>query len=104
MGNILVDGMVLIPDEEKAGAFFNHYEDLLGTCAHNPLTLDLDQLDLPKKDLSGIDVCFSEEEIWQTIKEIPLGKAPGPDDFTGLFYRTAWPIIKEDIFWAFQAL
>ena len=104
MGNILVDDMVLIPKEESAGAFFNHYEDLLGTCAHNPLKLDLDQLDLPKKDLSGIDVCFSEEEIWQTIKEIPLGKAPGPDGFTGLFYRTAWPIIKEDIFWAFQAL
>ena len=62
MGNILVDDMVLIQDEEKAGAFFKHYDDLLGTCTHNPLKLDLDQLDLPKKDLSGIDVCFSEEE------------------------------------------
>ena len=104
MGNILVDDMVLIQDEEKAGAFFKHYDHLLGTCTHNPLKLDLDQLDLPKKDLSGIDVCFSEDEIWQTIKEIPLDKAPGPNGFTGLFYRTTWSIIKEDIIRAFQAL
>ena len=47
---------------------------------------------------------MSEEEIWQTIKEIPLDKAPGHDGFTGLFYRTACPIIKVDIIRAFQAL
>lgn len=104
VGNILVDDMVLIQDEDKAGAFFKHFDDLLGTCDHNTLKLDFDQLDLPKKDLSGIDACFSEEEIWQTIKEIPLDKAPGLDGFTGLFYRAAWPIIKEDIIRALRAL
>jgi hypothetical protein len=35
---------------------------------------------------------------------MPLDKAPGSDGFTGLFYRTAWPIIKQDIMRAFHAL
>ena len=104
VGNILMDDMVLINNEEKANAFFEHFDQLLGTSCRTSLKLDLDQLALPRKDLSGIDICFTEDEIWQAIKEIPLDKAPGPDGFTGLFYRTAWSIIKIDIIRAFHAL
>lgn len=50
------------------------------------------------------DYCFSKEEVWKTIQDLPLNKAPGPDGFTSLFYRTAWPIIKHDIMRAFHAL
>jgi len=99
-----MDDMVLINNEEKANAFFEHFDQLLGTSCRTSLKLDLDQLALPRKDLSGIDICFTEDEIWQAIKEIPLDKAPGPDGFTGLFYRTAWSIIKIDIIRAFHAL
>lgn len=42
--------------------------------------------------------------IWQAIMDMPPDKAPGPDGFTGLFYHTAWPIIKNDIMRAFQAI
>lgn len=41
--------------------------------------------------------------MWSTICELPSDKAPGPDDFTGLFYKIAWPIIKNDIVAAFNA-
>lgn len=37
------------------------------------------------------------------MKEIPREKAPGPDGFTGTFYKTCWPIIKEDIVAAFNS-
>ena len=33
---------------------------------------------------------------------MPADRAPGPDGFTGMFYKTAWPVIKEDIMAAIQ--
>jgi len=36
-------------------------------------------------DLTGIDVCFTEEEIWATVKELPPDRPPGPDGFSGRF-------------------
>jgi hypothetical protein len=47
---------------------------------------------------------FTKEEIWAVIKEFPLNKAPGPDGFTGRFYRLAWSIINGDIIRSFDAL
>jgi hypothetical protein len=35
---------------------------------------------------------------------MPTDKAPGLDGFTGLFYQSAWPVIKEDIMQAFHSL
>jgi hypothetical protein len=54
--------------------------------------------------LVGIDHYFSEDEIWSIIRSLPVEKAPGPVGFTGLFYQTAWPIIKHDIVAVFSAL
>lgn len=50
-----------------------------------------------------LDTCFSEHEVWATINELPSDKAPGPDGSTGLFYKVAWPIIKQDVVSAFNA-
>ena len=35
---------------------------------------------------------------------MPCKHAPGPDGFIGLFYKVAWPIIKQDILNAMNAL
>jgi len=64
----------------------------------------LSALNLPNLGDVQLDYCFSEEEVWRPILSIPTDKAPGPDGFTGAFYRAAWPIIKQDIMRAFNAL
>ena len=51
-----------------------------------------------------MDACFSEQEVWDTIKEMPPGRAPGPDGFNSLFYKVAWPIIKQDVVNALNVL
>jgi len=58
----------------------------LGTPGRRGFRLDLAHLGLSTLGDTQIDHCFSEEEVWKTILEIPVDKAPGPDGFTGAFY------------------
>ena len=60
--------------------------------------------ELPSYELDDLEQPISEEEVWNTIKNLPSDKAPGPDGFTGRFYKTCWPIIKEDIMAAIQTI
>ena len=59
---------------------------------------------MPTIDMTGIDACFSEDEIWAAVKDLPSDRAPGPDGFNGIFYKVAWEIIKLDIVNAFNAI
>jgi len=51
-------------------------------------TIDLGEIGIQEHELSLLDVPFSEEEVWATIKDMPMDKAPGPDGFTGRFYKS----------------
>jgi hypothetical protein len=48
-------------------------------------------------DLQELEAIFTEREVWETIKEMPADRAPGPDGFIGAFYQRAWPVIKADV-------
>jgi hypothetical protein len=55
-------------------------------------------------DLSGLEVPFTEKEVWGAIRSQELDKAPGPDGFTCHFYASCWSIIKADVMEAFRTL
>lgn len=55
-------------------------------------------------NLSELDLPFSEQETWDTIRNLPSNKAPGPDGFTGRFYKVCWNIIKKDVLKAVGAV
>ncbi|XP_071694439.1 uncharacterized protein [Rutidosis leptorrhynchoides] len=44
-----------------------------------------------------LEVCFSENEIWEAIKNCGSSKSPGPDGFNLGFYKKYWGIIKSDL-------
>ena len=67
-------------------------------------TINLAALGIPSHDLYEVDAPFSEEEVWNTIQLLPPDKAPGPDGFTGCFYRVCWPIIKKEVMEAISAV
>jgi hypothetical protein len=46
---------------------------------------------------------LTEDEVRSVIANLPNDKAPGPDGFTGLFYKKAWGTIKMDVMNAFNA-
>ncbi|WVZ94077.1 hypothetical protein U9M48_040016 [Paspalum notatum var. saurae] len=84
-------------------ALHEHYNLVLGQSFARLHGLYFAQLGLPAMDLRGLDCCFSEEEVWSIIRELPAEKASGPDGFTGLFYKMPWPIIKPDVINAVNA-
>lgn len=98
------DDVVLFRDEEMAESAFNHFDAILGSGGQQLNNLNMDELNLPSIHAESLDHCFSVEEVWQAIVDMPTDKAPGPDGFTGLFYRTAWPIIKDDVLRDFNAI
>jgi hypothetical protein len=55
-------------------------------------------------DLSALDLPFTKKEVRDTILSLLSDKAPGPDAFTGRFYKTCWHIIKSDILAALLTL
>jgi hypothetical protein len=55
-------------------------------------------------DLSALDQPFSMEEVEVVMREMPPDRASGPDSFTGAFYKTAWPVIKDDVTAAINSL
>jgi hypothetical protein len=73
----------------------------MGFLAHSRteklLSIWMDALRVPSHALAPLDAPFSEEEVWATIKCLPSDKALGPDDFTGRFYESCWPIIKTEV-------
>ena len=48
-------------------------------------------------DSSGLDNPFTEAEIWAAVCSSPAEKAPGPDGFSGSFYKACWLTIKDDL-------
>ena len=49
-------------------------------------TVNLTELGMNTHDLTKLDLPFTAQEVWRTIEQLPLDKAPGPDGFTGRFY------------------
>jgi len=98
------EGEVLTKHEDKEQNIFNFYNTLLGKCADREVIVNLEELHLPRFDLVDLDNPFSEEEVWKTIGSLPPNKAPGPDGFTGKFYKVCWPTIKTDIMAAISAV
>jgi hypothetical protein len=54
----------------------------------------LDQLDLPRTNMSGMCARFSEEEVWAVVKA---------DGFLVCFLHVAWPIIRHDLMLDFDS-
>jgi hypothetical protein len=50
-----------------------------------------------KEENAAMEADFSNKEVRDAVFESYSEGAPGPDDFSFLFYQKFWPLIKEDL-------
>lgn len=89
---------------DKANQLFSHFSSIFGTRTERAAALNWEHLQITGQDLSHLDESITEEEVRVAVFSAPSEKAPGPDGYTGLFYKIAWPIIKDEIMQAIQQL
>jgi hypothetical protein len=90
-------GHIYTGHEDKAQVVGQFYDELLGISINREHTINLQELGIPSHNLADLELPFTEDEVWLTIKKLPADKASGPDGLTGRLYKSYWSIIKKDI-------
>lgn len=85
-------------------AILDHFSNVFGKASAAPVTVDYGALGITALDFAKLELPFSEDEVQAAVNDMPADRAPGPDGFTGAFYKAAWPVIKNDIMVALNGL
>ena len=93
---LMREDLVVTSQEDKQNVIFDNFDGLLGSALPRAYTLDLNFFHREGVDLSALDAAISDEEVWDTIKSLPADRAPGPDGYTGRFFKSCWQLIKAD--------
>jgi hypothetical protein len=97
------DGEEKFSHEEKANILWEAYKERLGTREFTHMYFDLSTLVARVDNLADLALPSSNEEIDEVIRDLPLGKSPGPDGVNSDFMKKCWPIISEDFYDLCQA-
>jgi hypothetical protein len=81
----------------KEKIIHDHFASAMGRANTRDLDLKWENFHFGGVDLEGIDAPFTEEETREAIRQMPSDKAPGPDGYTGAFFKKCWGIIKDDL-------
>jgi hypothetical protein len=82
---------------EKARILFNYFRDLIGIDEQVQTRYNLQQLYRVTSPITYLTTDITSQEINQVIKDWSSHKAPGPDGFTGEFYKAFQQLIMPDL-------
>jgi exonuclease III len=88
INQIEVNGQLHSDQKIKAGTFFEFYSQLMGTDSPPTPHINWQSLYETTHDLSEMENPISEQEIIDVLQSWPNNKSPGPEGFTGEFYKT----------------
>lgn len=95
-------GEVLTEHAVKTEEIHKHFSSQLGERKNRLHTINWNQIQMPVVLGESLDNPFTEGEVWAMVVNSLAKKAPGPDAFTGKFFRACWSIIKNDIMAVFN--
>ena len=100
---LLADGHITEDHSDMELALHKHFAGVFGSAPSEGRTLNFETLGFHHLNLDDQDLHFSAEEVWTAIKALPSDRAPGPDGFTGAFYKASWPVIRDELMEAVHA-
>lgn len=83
--------------DHKKNIVHSHFSEIMKRGAPRPKTINWAAIPRADHDLSTLGDAITEEDVKAAIFALPSDKAPGPDGFTGKFFKSCWEIIKDDI-------
>jgi hypothetical protein len=86
--SLQVNDQVHTTHEAKAQALHDFYKNQFGSPNQRQTTLNWVAVQLNRHDLSALDRDIEDEETEAVIRQTPSEKAPGPDGYVGLFYKS----------------
>ncbi|RVW50807.1 Transposon TX1 uncharacterized 149 kDa protein [Vitis vinifera] len=103
MVKIKINGVRFTEEQDMREGIANAYQQLLSE--NSGWKADIGGLLLKQispSEADGIEIPFSETEIYAALMGMNGDKALGPDGFTVAFWQSSWEIVKEDILGLFK--
>ncbi|KAK1644652.1 hypothetical protein QYE76_062457 [Lolium multiflorum] len=82
---------------EKDNVVHNHFKGVIDRGEPRKEDFNWEEVHFEESALEGLGDPFTEDEVKNAIDQMPIDKAPGPDGFTGLFFKKCWYTIKHDV-------
>jgi hypothetical protein len=95
--SLMSNGTLLTSQEDKMNEVQHHFSQVLGTTGRRSSVVRWDHLGYTPFELSELDNLIDDSEIKNVVMGLQSEKAPGPDGFIGLFYKSCFELIKNDL-------
>jgi mannosylglycoprotein endo-beta-mannosidase len=86
--------------DDKLELAREHFMSIMGSVPSRSRLLNLESLNLRRlspEEASALEAPFTCDEVRKVIMDLPSDRAPGPDGFSGSFFKLCWEIIADDL-------
>jgi hypothetical protein len=95
--SLVRDDRLLTSQEEKLHEAHHHFSEVIGRRGARQRVVQWGNLGYSPFELSYLDLMFNDYEIKNVVMGMHSEKVPAPDGFIGIFYKSCFELIKDDL-------